>query len=517
MILGTETEYTLSWEQLRSASYTENGRPDAEVDLAKVIQRLENAIGWLPCGGLFYIDMSAVPEFASPECTTIREVVKYEKVGERIVWIIVQKHLADFCVGLDILKTSGDSYNAMWTKGAHENYLIPRALFEELKNTQLIFTRWCLAFLVTRQILSGAGWLYLGGRNHPLFSISQRSHRLTSIVNPVGTTSDRPIINLKDEPMAPAGWARLHLIVGDNNRCDLSIFLKVGTTAMLLEFLADRFLEGAEKHWSEYAEPLREVDVRNPTEAVKLISRDLSTNSRRGLFIGPVDTAWAMQDLFCETLSRWYDSYRKDSRGPNKDYELVLTKWREALDALRRNPRELAGLLDWPTKLVGIEEILNEHGISLQAAENHNLPDDTKNALASFEHSYSSLNPAASIFEAGVRDGMIYRLVSDAEIERAMLNPPRRTRAFFRGHAARLCLAYLKSRRKTLPEDTIPRIYGFLGPENNVGMDWQQFWWSRPENLRFSVMMPEPWNEYSGELKRLREFIKLLPRSPLRS
>ena len=96
-------------------------------------------------------------------------------------------------------------------------------------------------FFVTRQVVCGAGRVGIGqdGREHG-FQISQRADFFEVEVG-LETTLKRPIINTRDEPHAdPEKYRRLHVIIGDANLAEISTYLKVGTTALVLAMIEDR-------------------------------------------------------------------------------------------------------------------------------------------------------------------------------------------------------------------------------------------------------------------------------------
>lgn len=510
MIMGTEVEYSITWKAIRQIF------PQLEVEQStNIISLLDKALGWLPCGGRFYIDQDYL-EFAGPECASIKEAVLYEKVGERIAWQIVQKALGDRLEDVNLLKTSGDFEHWTWTKSCHENYLIPRQLFGHLtEKLEGLLTQLYIAFLVTRPIIAGAGWIFLRSE-WPLLSISQRAHLINCTASHYTTGSGRvarALINQRDSHHdAPQEWARLHVIAGDLNRCEWSSFLKLGTTAILLEFLAERFVD--EESWAVYAGRLRDIRITNPHGALQLVSIDLSTKFSIPQFEGPAKSSWQVQDIFCETLTRWYESYRKERYGANSECEIVLAKWRETLDVLSRDPRALSGILDWPTRLVGVEGILDEFGVSWQEAEDGTKSEELFGALASFDYRYASLNPEKSLFEIALRAGAISRIISEEEINRAMARPPTKTRAFFRGNAVRMCFSYLNGGTRVKPEDTIPSVVGWFATPPG-GIDWNRFV-VQLRNRKFDVETLEPWNEYRQHLRALKKFINMLPREVIR-
>ena len=80
------------------------------------------------------------------------------------------------------------------------------------------------------------------GRNEG-FQISQRADFFEVEVG-LETTLKRPIINTRDEPHAdPEKYRRLHVIIGDANMSEVSTYLKLGTTSLVLAMIEDRFLD----------------------------------------------------------------------------------------------------------------------------------------------------------------------------------------------------------------------------------------------------------------------------------
>ena len=97
-------------------------------------------------------------------------------------------------------------------------------------------------FFVTRQVICGAGRVGIGadGRGSG-FQISQRADFFEVEVG-LETTLKRPIINTRDEPHAdPEKYRRLHVIIGDANMSEVATYLKMGTTALVLAMIEDKF------------------------------------------------------------------------------------------------------------------------------------------------------------------------------------------------------------------------------------------------------------------------------------
>ena len=204
----------------------ERERPGPEYN--KLLNKL------LANGGRLYVD-GAHPEYSTPECTNARDIVKFEKAGERILDLCRQlanrvKEEEKFFIYKNNTDGKGNSY------GYHENYLMPRALSFDRIMQPLI------PFLVTRQIYAGAGKVGAENRMPQIaYQLSQRADFFESLID-LNTMVKRPIINTRDEPHAdPSKYRRLHVIIGDANMSEFSTYLKVGTAAVVLSMIADAY------------------------------------------------------------------------------------------------------------------------------------------------------------------------------------------------------------------------------------------------------------------------------------
>ncbi len=111
----------------------------------------------------------------------------------------------------------------------------------------------------------GAGKVGVEAWEEPGQTVYQLTQRADFFETEVGleTTLKRPIINTRDEPHAdPEKYRRLHVIIGDANMCEVATFLKIGTTAIVLKMIEDRFLP--------------DLSIQNPVAALHAVSRDIS-------------------------------------------------------------------------------------------------------------------------------------------------------------------------------------------------------------------------------------------------
>jgi proteasome accessory factor PafA2 len=364
---------------------------DEDLGLANVI---------LTNGARLYVD-HAHPEYSTPECTNPRDVALWDKAGEQVM--LDASRLAGTIPGAaPILLYKNNTDNKGASYGAHENYLMRRSTpFSDI-------VRHLTPFFVSRQVVTGAGRVGLGqdGRDHG-FQISQRADYFEVEVG-LETTLKRPIINTRDEPHAdPDKYRRLHVIIGDANLSEISTYLKVGTTALVLAMIEDRFIS-------------RELSVDQPVRSLREVSHDTSLRHLLKLADGRTLTAVQLQMEYLE-LARKYveDRLGSDADAQTRD---VLERWESVLTRLETDPMLCARELDWVAKLQLLNSYRDRDGLGW---------DDAKLHLVDLQ--YSDVRPDKGLYHRLVRMGRMDRLLTDAEVAAAMHRPPVDTRAYFRG------------------------------------------------------------------------------------
>jgi len=260
-IFGLENEYGLTCilgGQLRLS-------PDnvARYLFEKVIPAARNANVFLENGARLYLDTGLHPEYATPECDDVVELVSHDKAGERIVEDLrhqVEKRLREDGLSGNVLLFKNNTDSAGNTYGCHENYLVSRDVsFQRLAEA-------LIPFFVTRQIFAGAGKVLQTPRGFH-YCLSQRAQHICQEISG-STTSSRAIINTRDEPHADAErYRRLHIIVGDSNMSEVATYLKIGTTALVLDMIEDGFFD-------------RDYSLQSPVQALRDISHDPTLRRR---------------------------------------------------------------------------------------------------------------------------------------------------------------------------------------------------------------------------------------------
>jgi proteasome accessory factor A len=368
-------------------------REPAEEDLG-----LANVI--LPNGARYYVD-HAHPEYSTPECSTARDLVVHDKAGERILersLLEVQKALPPG-QRIAIYKNNSDGKGNSY--GTHENYLVDRATpFGSI-------VRDLTPFLVSRQVFTGAG--KVGGeapwddRDRHVFQLTQRADFFEAEVG-LETTLKRPIINTRDEPHAdPEKYRRLHVIIGDANMNEVATYLKLGTTALVLKMIEDEYLP--------------DLTLANPVSALHGISRDLSCTHAVRLADDRRLTAVQIQWEYVERAKKYVE--QEDDTADNHE---LLRRWESVLTALETDPTTLHREIDWVAKLRVLEGYRERDELDWS---------DPKLRLIDLQ--YHDVRRSKGLYYRLAETGKAERLVSDREIDAAVMEPPEDTRAFFRG------------------------------------------------------------------------------------
>jgi proteasome accessory factor PafA2 len=351
-----------------------------------------------------YVD-HAHPEYSAPECTNPLDAVIWDKAGERVMAEAAARAAATpGGQPIQLYKNNTDNKGASY--GCHENYLMNRATpFADI-------VRHLTPFFVSRQVVCGAGRVGLGadGRDEG-FQISQRADFFEVEVG-LETTLKRPIINTRDEPHAdPDKYRRLHVIIGDANLSEISTYLKLGTTALVLAMIEDRFLA-------------TELTIESPVAELRAISHDPSLRHLVSLRDGRKMTGVQLQLEYLE-LARKYteDKYGADVDDVTRD---VLDRWESVLGRLAEDPMLAASELDWVAKL----EILDGYRARDGLAWSHPR-------LQLVDLQYSDVRADRGLYNRLAARGRLTRIINERDVLAAMDEPPTDTRAYFRGRCLR--------------------------------------------------------------------------------
>ncbi|BDI32945.1 proteasome accessory factor PafA2 [Capsulimonas corticalis] len=335
------------------------------------------------------------PEYSTPECRTLLDLVTHDKAGERIVLEAARARMEHDGVGqIDIYKNNTDHHGSSY--GTHENYLVKRGVpFSDLLSA-------LLPFFATRILYAGAGKIGIEPNgNSGVYQLSQRADFFSEEAS-VDTLYRRPLVNTRDEPHAdPREWRRLHVICGDANMSEFATALKVGTTYLVTSLL--------EEGWRA---PIR---LRNPVQAIKNVSRDPTYRWLVDVEGQGKTPAVDVQRVFLAAAKE-----RLAGRGADTDW--TLRAWEETLNSLESNPLSLDDRLDWVAKRALLADYVESEGIPW-----------SDESLASFDLAYSNIDPEEGLYYALEQSGAMVRLTDDAAIDAARTNAPAETRAAIRG------------------------------------------------------------------------------------
>ena len=382
--------FDLAREAADSAQLT-----DEDLGLANVI---------LCNGARLYVD-HAHPEYSAPETTNPLSAVVWDKAGERVMAeAAARAALVPGSSPIQLYKNNTDNKGASY--GCHENYLMRRATpFADI-------VRFLTPFFVSRQVVCGAGRVGIGADGRGAgFQVSQRADFFEVEVG-LETTLKRPIINTRDEPHAdPEKYRRLHVIIGDANMSEVSGYLKLGTTALVLAMIEDKFITA-------------DLTVDAAVADLRAVSHDPSLRYLVTLRDGRKMTAVQLQCEYLE-LARKYveDRFGADADPVTAD---VLGRWESVLERLGRDPMLLASELDWVAKLRLLEGYRSRDGLGWDHPK-----------LALFDLQYSDVRGDRGLYNRLAASGRMARLTDEAAVGWAVDNPPEDTRAYFRGRCLR--------------------------------------------------------------------------------
>ncbi|HEU4480773.1 MAG TPA: depupylase/deamidase Dop [Actinomycetota bacterium] len=382
---------------LRDARGFDRPGSDAAVDADS---GLVNVI--LPNGARYYVD-HAHPEYSSPECSNARDAVIWDKAGERILEDSIEAARLAVPDGEKVFIYKNNSDGKGNSYGCHENYLMDRATpFPHI-------VKHLMPFFVTRQVFTGAG--KLGAENGAAdvdYQISQRADFFEVEVG-LETTFKRPIINTRDEPHAdPEKYRRLHVIVGDANMSEISTYLKIGTTALVLRMIEDDFITD-------------DLALKEPVRVMRAVSHDVTCRKAFELADGRSITAVELQWEYLRLAKKYAQDNETDDVADD-----VLERWERTLEGLETDPMTLKRQLDWVAKLSLLQAYRDRDDLAWDAGK-----------LKMIDLQYHDVQRAKGLYYKLLGAGKIESLVSEDEVRFAVDHPPEDTRAYFRGECLR--------------------------------------------------------------------------------
>jgi proteasome accessory factor A len=399
-IFGIENEYgiTCTFEGQRRLTPDEVAR----YLFRKVVSWGRSSNVFLSNGSRLYLDVGSHPEYATPECDHVRQLVVHDKAGERIIEGLVadaQERLAEEGIEGEIYVFKNNTDSAGNSYGCHENFLVGRAgEFQQLSDV-------LIPFLVSRQITCGAGKVVTTSKG-ATYCVSQRADHIWEGVSSA-TTRSRPIINTRDEPHADAErYRRLHVIVGDSNMSETTTMLKVGSADLVLRMI-------------EAGMVVRDLTLENPIRAIREMSHDMTGRKTVRLSNGRELSALQIQSEYLERAQTFAD--REGLEDPI--HKQVLDLWERTIRAVDTDNLALVDTeIDWVIK----------HKLIAGYMAKHDLPMEHPR-IAQLDLAYHDVNRERGVFYVLQKHGRAARITTDPEVFEAKTVPPQTTRAKLRG------------------------------------------------------------------------------------
>jgi proteasome accessory factor A len=402
-IYGIETEYgvTCTYRGQRRLSPDEVAR----YLFRRVVSWGRSSNVFLRNGARLYLDVGSHPEYATPECDSLLDLVAHDRAGERILeglLVDAEKRLHDEGIAGEIYLFKNNTDSAGNSYGCHENYLVSRhGEFGRLADV-------LIPFLVTRQLICGAGKVLQTPRG-AVFCLSQRAEHIWEGVSSA-TTRSRPIINTRDEPLADAErYRRLHVIVGDSNMNEMTTLLKVGAADIVLRMI-------------EAGVAMADLALENPIRAIREVSHDITGRRRIRLASGREASALEIQQEYYEKAAEFVAKRTHDEVSKK-----VIDLWGRVLTAVETGDLEpVSREIDWVTKLRLIERYQAKHDLPLAHPR-----------VAQLDLAYHDLRRGRGLYPLLEKRGQVDRAVHDLRIYEAKETPPQTTRARLRGEFIR--------------------------------------------------------------------------------
>ncbi|MEU1303486.1 Pup--protein ligase [Streptomyces shenzhenensis] len=399
-IFGLENEYgvTCTFRGQRRLSPDEVAR----YLFRRVVSWGRSSNVFLRNGARLYLDVGSHPEYATPECDNVIELVTHDKAGERILeglLVDAERRLHEEGIAGDVYLFKNNTDSAGNSYGCHENYLVARhGEFSRLADI-------LIPFLVTRQLLCGAGKVLQTPRG-AVYCVSQRAEHIWEGVSSA-TTRSRPIINTRDEPHADAErYRRLHVIVGDSNMSETTMLLKVGATDLVLRMI-------------EAGTVMRDLTLENPIRAIREVSHDITGRRKVRLASGREASALEVQREYFEKAVDFCE--RRGIR--TGTVEQVLELWGRTLDAIEAEDLDRIGTeIDWVMKYKLIERYRAKHNMTMSHPR-----------VAQIDLAYHDIHRRRGLYYLLEKRGQAARICNDLKIFEGKSVPPQTTRARLRG------------------------------------------------------------------------------------
>ena len=347
MVMGGETEYAVSARDDRGQIV------DQSTLLEELFAHIKQRLGYtslasrgrfLGNGGLLYVDAGLHLEWATPECTSPFDVVRYLKAGDRLVYDLVMSYQQAFGRTNVFCSRANVDYESGTLWAAHESYMhdVPPATLPY----QLT------PFLASRVIFAAGGWDWTSPGLR--FTMSPRAHFITKVEDR-DSQRVRPLFHSKNEPLSNTGSHRLHVACSESLCSDAANVLRFGTTALVLALL-ERGIELGQT-----------VTLASPVRAMQRFAVDPTFQACVVGNARPRMSALDIQRHYLECA----EAHLRELHLPDWA-ERVCDLWRTTLDSLETDPARLGTTLDWAIKQQLFARQLARRGITWSSLKRWN-------------------------------------------------------------------------------------------------------------------------------------------------
>ncbi len=343
-------------------------------------------------GARFYND-HAHPEYSTPECTSLSELVAQDKAGERILAECARRRNLKLPNGQGVRLYKNNTDFSGHSYGCHDNYLMRRDVpWDRIVAGVLPFPDHPADFCRRGQDGNRGGRAAVAS---PAFTRFRSGRISLAVLVSIDTMNRRPLVNTRDEPHAEASqYRRFHVILGDANMSEWATALKIGTTALVLDLIENGTAP--------------QIEIAQPMDATKSISRDQTYDWIIELTDGRKISAIEVQRIYLAAATR--EAAKEDA-----ETKWLLQEWEAVLNDLERDIRLCRDRVDWVAKKELLEALQREEELSW-----------TDSWLQSIDLEYHNIALETGLYHELVRQGTMRTFVTEEEIKHAIFSPPGR-------------------------------------------------------------------------------------------
>lgn len=376
---------------------------------------------WTLNGGMMHVDcgfQNGSLEIATPEVSNPIQAVAYSKASYENVVATFRKSNPEIIWYTRNCWHPQDRPDVV-VSGNHESYTINDRIRDPNKLLELA------PYFASRQLISGMGCVGKEGN----YQLSQRASVIEQLIGE-GTTQNRSLICTRElAPIDPDGdkencaaESRFHLICGEANMDETALFLKFVLTSFVLELHEMGQLPNLDFDDSQIIDNLH----------------DLSYSSLRWFEEGvaETDSCWRMSSIkhkgitlsAVEVLLMCVERAKKSFKGRDLMTDIALVMLEDKISKLlkpRENIEDLGRSFDWATKFILLNRHINSGGgfdTEEKIWELRNLDLEYHTVGENGLHRYLEVKNWVEVL-------LPWEMIENAEI-----NPPKDTRASFRGY-----------------------------------------------------------------------------------